>query len=318
MSGGATPVAPTTWGLVATIRAPALQILRFAAYHLEQGAHRLYLYLDDDNPQAYNPLKDHPKIRVQTCDAAHWKRLGHHRPDRHQVRQSRNATHAHTRRTEVDWLIHMDVDEFLVPRQSLADSLAALGPDQTSARVRPMELLGGSATAFKGFIPPNKARQALVRAIYPQFGKHIRGGFLSHLAGKLFVRTGLPGLTVQIHNAFQGDVMLPDAVELTQVDLAHCHATSWQAWRGAYDYRLEKGSYRAELKPAAAKGGLSLHDLFHQIEAEAGQAGLRRFYDEVIGDSPDLRARLDAHGLLRLVDLDLDTVTQKHFPGAVI
>lgn len=309
----------STWGLSATIRAPAPDILRFAAYHLEKGAHRLYIYLDDENPQAYKALKAHPKIRVVTSDDAYWKKLKIQRPDRHQVRQTYNATHTYNRKAEVDWLIHMDVDEFLVAQAPISGALGALPPTQTSARVRPMELLGGSDNAFKAFIPSG-GRHALVNDIYPTFGMHIRGGFLSHLAGKLFVRTGLPDISVRIHNAFQEDVILPDAAELTQIDLAHCHATSWEAWRTAFNYRLEKGSYRAELKAATAteKGGMTLHDLFKMIEADSGETGLRQFYDEVIGDSPDMRARLYAHGLLRLVNLDLNAVAQKHFPNAVI
>lgn len=309
----------STWGLSATIRAPAPDILRFAAHHLEQGAHRLYIYLDAENPEAYKTLKAHPKIRVTTCGDAHWRQLGVLRPNRHQVRQTYNATHAYNRKAEVDWLIHMDVDEFLVPQAPISGILDATSPAQTSARVRPMELLGGSACAFKAFIPSG-GRHALVDKIYPTFGMYIRGGFLSHLAGKLFVRTGQPNISVRIHNAFQGDVILPGAAELAQIDLAHCHATSWEAWRAAFTYRLEKGSYRAELKAATAadKGGMTLHELFKMIQADSGEAGLRQFYDEVIGDSPDMRARLDAYGLLRLVNLDLNTVARTHFPDAVI
>lgn len=310
----------STWGLSATIRAPAPDIVRFAAYHLEQGAHRLYLYLDAANPVAYAHLKAHPKVRVQICDQAHWKKLGKKRPNRHQVRQSYNATHAYNRRAEVDWLIHMDVDEFLVSERSIAESLGDLGPGQMSARVRPMEKLGDSENAFKAFIPSGAARRATVEQIYPTFGRYIRGGFLSHLAGKLFVRTGLPNMKLQIHNAFQNDATLPKAVELGSMDLAHCHAPTWDAWRAAFDDRLKRGSYRAEL-PAAApaqEGSMSLHDLFSRLYTDAGDAGLRQFYDEVIGDSPDLRARLGAHDLLRLVDLGLERVVQKHFPDASV
>ena len=310
----------STWGLCATIRAPAPDILRFAAYHLEQGAHRLYLYLDAANPVAYAHLKAHPKVRVQICDQAHWKKLGKKRPNRHQVRQSYNATHAYNRRAEVDWLIHMDVDEFLVSERSIAESLGDLGSGQMSARVRPMEKLGDSENAFKAFIPADATRRATVEQIYPTFGKYIHGGFLSHLAGKLFVRTGLPNMKLQIHNAFQNDATLPKAVELGSMDLAHCHAPTWDAWRAAFDDRLKRGSYRAEL-PAAApaqEGSMSLHDLFSRLYTDAGDAGLRQFYDEVIGDSPDLRARLGAHDLLRLVDLGLERVVQKHFPDASV
>jgi len=310
----------TTWGLSATILAPTPDILRFAAYHLEQGAQRLYLYLDQDNPEAYVALKANPKIRVHVCGDTYWKKLGVRRPQRHQARQSINATHAYARRAEVGWLIHMDVDEFLVSQEPVRSTLAALPQAQTSARIRPMEVLGGSDSAFKAFIPAGSDRRARVEALYPTFGRYVRGGFLSHLAGKLFVRTGLPDISVRIHNAFQGDVMLPDAAELTQIQLAHCHAKSWDAWRAAYDYRLQKGSYRAELKPATAtdKGGLTLHDVFHLIAADSGDAGLRQFYDEVIGDSPHMRARLEAQGLLRHVDLGLDTALAKHFPEAAI
>ncbi|MFL4470858.1 glycosyltransferase family 2 protein [Tateyamaria armeniaca] len=310
----------TTWGLSATILAPTPDILRFAAYHLDQGAHRLYIYLDDDTPDAYNALKAHSKIRVQTCDTAHWKRLGGKRPDKHQVRQTMNATHAYNRRAEVDWLIHMDVDEFLVPRVPVADVLAGLPDDLTSARVRPMELLGGGTDAFKAFIPADGQRRARVDQIYPNFGRHLKGGFLSHVAGKLFVRTGLDTVTVKIHNAFQNGEMLEGAAELGEIDLAHCHAKSWESWQASYAYRLQKGSYRAELKPATQpeQGGLSLHDLFQRIEAEQGAAGLRAFYDEVIGDSPDLRARLEAQGLLRLAALDLDGAVARHFPNVAL
>ncbi|MEO9573901.1 MAG: glycosyltransferase family 2 protein [Tateyamaria sp.] len=308
----------TTWGLAATIRAPAADILRFAAYHLDQGAHRLYIYLDDESPTAFKALKEHPKIRVQTCDEAYWKRLSGKRPEKHQVRQTLNATHAYNRRAEVDWLIHMDVDEFLVAQQPLTQVLDDLPSAVTSARVRPMELLGGSADAYKAFVPANGQRRKVVNQIYPRYGAHLTGGFLSHVAGKLFVRSGLNDMTFKIHNAFQGDTMLPNASELNQVDLAHCHAKSWEDWRASFRYRHERGSYRAELKPASPpeRGGLSLHDLFRKIEVEEGEAGLRAFYDEVIGDGPELRARLSAHDLLRIVPLDCATPIARHFPDA--
>ena len=306
----------TTWGLSATILAPTADILRFAAHHLDLGAHRVYIYLDDSNVEAAKALKSHPKVRVQVCDDAHWSRLGGARPAKHQARQTKNATHAYNRRAEVDWLIHMDVDEFLVPQTPVAETLARLDPAIQSARVRPMELLGGSTDAFKAFIPASGDRQNIVNALYPTFGRYLKGGFLSHVAGKLFVRTGRQNITVRIHNAFEGDTMLPQATELETLALAHCHATSWEAWRAAYTYRLEKGSYRAELKPAIApeQGGMTLHDLFRSLYADQGEAGLRAFYDEVIGDSPDLRARLEARGLLRISPFDHARAVAKHFP----
>lgn len=305
------------WGLVATILAPTQDILNFAAYHLEAGAHRLYLFLDAENPEAEAALRAHPKVRVALCDAAHWKRLQGKRPEKHQSRQTVNATHAYAHAGDVDWLIHMDVDEFLVSDTAVADHLAALPDHIQTARTRPMErLAGGDGTAFKRFIPPGPQREKIVAQLYPTFGEHLKGGFLSHLAGKVFLKTGLPDIKFRIHNVFQGENMNPNEVRLDAVDLAHCHASNWEDWIAHFRYRHASGSYRADLGPARARGrgGMSMHELFATIESDSGEAGLRAFFDEVCTDTPTLRANLDAHGLLGHAALNLDALRQKHFP----
>ncbi|MFG6559921.1 glycosyltransferase family 2 protein [Sulfitobacter sp. 1A15299] len=307
---------PTKWGLVATILAPAEEIRRFAAYHLEAGAHRLYLYLDAENPEAFESLKAHPKIRVTTCDEAYWQKLCGKRPQKHQVRQSQNATRAYNRADDVDWLIHMDVDEFLVSERPVEEVLATLPPAQKIARIRPMEALAGDATAFKAFVPNGPERARIVSALYPTYGDYVKGGFLSHLAGKVFVRTGMAEVRLQIHNAFQKETLIDGPEQQPGIDLAHLHAKSWPEWLAAYRYRLEKGSYRADLAPNRPRdrGGLSMHELFSMIESEGGEPGLRAFFDEVCADTPELRAALKSHGLLRLAELGLDAKVSRHLP----
>ncbi len=303
----------TSWGLSATILAPVDDILRFVAYHLEAGAKRLFIYLDDDNTAAFALLKAHPKVRPTLCNDAYWNGK---RPKKHQVRQTHNATHAYNRCLDVDWLIHMDVDEFLVSQQPVSDILAAQPQDAKIARIRPMEQLSGDGTTFKAFIPNGPDRARIVANLYPTYGAYIKGGFLSHLAGKCFARSGLQDIRVQIHNVFQSGEMLKGAETTAGIDLAHCHAKSWDSWHAAYRYRLEKGSYRSELSPNRPrdKGGVSMHELFQIIESEAGEAGLRAFFDEVCTDTPVLREKLGKHGLLKHVNLDLNTTLTKHFP----
>ena len=310
----------TTWGLSATIKAPAAEIVRFAAYHLGQGAHRLYIYLDDDNPTAFAACKAHPKIRVTHCDDAHWRTLNNgRRPVKHQVRQTFNATHAYNRPAEVDWLIHIDVDEFLVPEKPISEILATQPAEALCARVRPMEALAtdtGFPTHFKAFVPNGKERLRIVRALYPTFGDSIKGGFLSHLAGKVLVRTGLDNVRVQIHNAFQNDVEIPTAERTEEIGLAHFHTRNWDQWIGSFHYRLDRGSYRAELggNRSTDQGKLTIHQMFQVIFQDSGEAGLRAFFDEVCADTPALRSRLEQHGLLRQADLDLDATISRFFP----
>ncbi|WP_417673402.1 glycosyltransferase family 2 protein [Pseudodonghicola sp.] len=306
----------TRWGIVSTIKAPKAEILDFAAYHLELGAQRLYIHLDDPDPDTLAMLKTHPKIRAFACDDAYWRKQGVKRPAKHQARQTFNATRIYRRKAEVDWLIHMDVDEFLWPEGRVDQRLGALPAATLCARVRPFEALAGDGTGFKGFIPAGPEREAVVERLYPRFGAFVKGGFLSHLAGKLFVRTGLGDLTVKIHNVFRGEEMNPAEVELDDIRLLHCHAKSWEHWLSAFRYRLDHGSYRAELAPARArdKGGLTLHEVLSTIHQVEGETGLRAFYDELCADTPRLRAALQAEGLLHQCDLGLAEKLQKQFP----
>lgn len=308
-----------TWGIVSTILAPKEDILRFCAYHLRAGAHRLYIYLDDPESDVFDILKAHRRIRPTRCTTGYWKKQGGARPVKHQVRQTLNATRAYHRKSEVDWLIHIDADEFLVSPAPLSKVLGNLPADVTCARVRPMEVLAGAPTLFKAHIPKTANRDAILRRIYPTYGAFVKGGFLSHVAGKVFVRPGIEGLKLRIHNAFVDGVQNPDQIELDSVDLAHLHAKTWEDWIAAYRYRLEKGSYREELGPNKSRqtGGVTMHELLNQIETDEGERGLRAFYDEMCAASPALLARLEDANLLKQADLQLDAALNAEFPGMI-
>ena len=307
----------TRWGLVATIKAEADDVLNFAAYHLDTGAHRLFLYLDAPCPKAMPYLKAHPKIRVILCDDAYWLQRRKSRPAKHQVRQSLNATRAYRRQAaDLDWLVHMDVDEFLWSETPLHLALDELPQDVFCARARPIESLGGQGDAFKAYMPKSPNRNAIVQNLYPQFGDHLKGGFLSHEQGKVFARTGAEDVIFRIHNIFVNDVTNPGQVELANVDLCHLHGKSWDAWIAQYRYRLQKGSYRSELKPNRSRenGGTTLHEVLSMLEAEEGESGLRSFYEEICADTPARRAQLQDQGLLKIRDLKLTETRRAHFP----
>ncbi len=308
---------PITWGLVSTIKAPAEAILNFAAHHLDIGARHIHIFLDEDCPKARKALRGHPRCTVTVTDDAYWARR-RRRPDTHQARQSVNATRAYRGQPGVDWLGHIDVDEFLSPAIPLARQLGALPADARTARVRPVEALApapGDADAgwFKACHPRQAPRNAQTRDVYPTFGARLNGGFLSHVAGKIFVRTGLQGISLRIHNAFDADGRIENLHDLAQTQLCHFHAPSWEAWQRAYRYRLAHGSYREGLDGAPSLP-VTMNTLLTRIENEGGEDALRAFYGEVCTATPALRARLEAHGLLHRIDLDLNAKRARHFP----
>jgi len=312
-----------TWGIVSTIKAPAKDILTFAAYHLDLGAHRVHIYLDEENPEAFKALKAHPKCRVIVCDEGYWRRRKG-RPEKHQQRQTANATHCYRRRPQIDWLAHIDVDEFLWFLSPLTGQFDAIPDTALSARIRPVEALAPDTNDpppdgqiwFKGVNRHRKLRAAQTIEIFPTYGAHLNGGFLSHVVGKVFVRTGQDQIGLRIHNAFVAGEMDDNPCEMSGTLLCHLHAPSWEAFLAAYRYRLQNGSYRADLKPAplSGDGGMNMHALFSMLEREGGEAALRSFYDEVCTATPALRERLLHHKLLHGITLDLDAKLARHFP----
>ena len=318
-----------SWAVVATVKAPVEEVLSFAAWHLELGAARLHIYLDDPQDPAYPILKVHPKIRAVLCDDRYWRRVARDgRPDKHQMRQTLNASHCYNAKNRHDWLAHIDVDEFLLPDRPVAEILAALPPDVLSARMRPMEVLarpdrpGAEGLDAEGpvhlraFSLPLAQRHAQTKRIYPEFGTYLNGGMLSHVAGKLFVRRGLPDVRFRIHRVLSGGEADPGQQELPEIPVAHFHATSWADWQAHYRFRLDRGAYRAELKPPrrADAGSVNLHTLLSTLEESEGVPGLRRFFEEVCADTPALRDRLAAEGLLREVTMDFAALRARHFP----
>ncbi|MGR3455263.1 glycosyltransferase family 2 protein [Pseudooceanicola sp.] len=311
------------WGLVATVKAPAREVLAFAAWHLDLGAHRLYIHLDAPDAELLAGLKAHPKIRATLTGPGYWAKQGGRRPEKHQVRQTVNATRVLARRPEVDWLAHIDVDEFLLPDAPVAETLATLPDAVLCARLRPVEALAPAA----GIAPPDWAlkavtldratRRAQTERLFPAYARGLDGGFLSHVAGKLFVRTSLVGAEFRIHNVLRDGEQNPGHTELRAIALCHMHATDADRWLAHYRFRHARGSYRPDLKPArpAEDGGMTLHQMLAAIEAEAGEAGLRAFFDTVCTARPALLSALEAEGLLRRATLDLDAARARHFPG---
>ncbi|MGR3322765.1 MAG: glycosyltransferase family 2 protein [Pseudooceanicola sp.] len=315
-----------SWGIVTTVKAPERAVLDFVAWHLDLGAHRVYVHLDAPDPALQARLKAHPKVRVTPTGDGYWQRNGGRRPVKHQVRQSVNATRVLARAPEVDWLAHIDVDEFILPDAPLSDLLDALPPGARTARMRPVEALAPAGDhapprwALKAMNLDRRKRRDQTARLYPRYARGLDGGFLSHVAGKLFVSTELAGAELRIHNVIHDGVQNPGHAEFDGVALCHMHAPDAEAWLSHYSFRLEKGSYRAELGPAQdpAKGGVTLHAMLAEIEAAEGEAGLRAFFDACCTAHPPLVAALRAEGLFREAVIDLDAARARHFPDAQI
>ena len=123
------------WGVVGTMDEPPELVAAYAAHHLWSGASAVHIYLDRDNPRTRAILAPLKAVHVTVADAAYWRStLDIKVPKTHQRRQTLNATHAY-RTTSVDFLVHLDADEFIHQVEPLEKELARL------QRMRPGDYL---------------------------------------------------------------------------------------------------------------------------------------------------------------------------------
>lgn len=298
------------WAVAATVRAPLREIARFAAWHLELGAARVHLYLDDAQSAQAAWLARHPKLQVTACDDAYWATKPR-RPKTHQVRQTVNVADAYGRCAQA-WLAHLDVDEFLLPVVPLERILAEVPGDAAAVQVPPAEMLAtggpGDTRHFKLTARLGGQRKRVLEEIYPTFGAHLRGGYVSHLEGKLVVRTGLEGAEPGIHTLMWTGRAATNRVILRGSFLGHAHAPSYAEFRDKLAFRMDHGSYRK-----TDDASFRLADVIGFLRDSEGEAGLRQFYDEVCTGTPRLMHALARRNMLLTREMPLDRLVQAHF-----
>ena len=308
------PSDPNTlkWGTVSTIKAPIGHIARFAAWHLDAGAAHLHIHLDVPDTRIAERLA-HPQITFTQCDDAYWATAPDKARQTHQMRQAYNATRSY-RASELDWLAHIDVDEFLLSKTPLALRLATARHDAPFVRIHPVELMADNADPFNGTVYFKRTRKhakqpkSVLGTIYPTFGAYVPEGFISYSGGKNIARTGIPNARIGIHATMQNGVRLSGGELMPDITIGHAHAPTWATFKAHFDYRLSKGSYR---KSSSRNG--QLNDVLTLITQEKGTSNLRRFFDEMCMASPERLDLLRAHDMLLTWQMDLREKVIRHF-----
>lgn len=260
------------------------------------------IFLDAPDPALAARLA-HPRVTFHQCDDAHWTGAPDKARTTHQRRQAHNATRAY-RRSTADWLLHIDVDEFLLGGFS--------APASDAARIRPAELLMDGPWPDRGLFKKSRRAAGLSRAahaaLHPQFGDLVPDGMLSYGGGKTALRTGLNGIRFGLHDATKHGEKLHAPVAPGML-IGHAHAPTRTTFDQHRAFRAARGSYRAHGKPNALGTALST------LEADGR---LPDFLEEIAVASP---ARLDlyaARGMLVTVEMQLDAKVKDLFGDAPI
>lgn len=300
------------WGVVSTIKAPIEHIARFAAWHLELGAAHIHIHLDVPDVRIAKRLA-HPQITFTQCDGEYWTMAPEKALKTHQLRQAYNASRSY-RVSAMDWLVHIDVDEFLLCKTPLTERLASAQHDAAFVRIHPAEIMASDTDPFNGTAyfkrtrKHAKQRKSVLETLYPTFGAYVPEGFISYSGGKNITRTGIPNTRIGIHATMHNGVQLSNGQLMPDIAIGHAHAPTWDTFKQHFDYRMSKGSYRKK-----SSGSGQLNDVLTLILEDEDKKGLRQFFDEMCLATPERLDLLRDHDMLLTWQLDLDDKVIRHF-----
>ena len=290
------------WGLVMTVREPAQLVLANVVYHLSSGASEVHVFLDDPADPVGPLLEQIEGCVVTLCDADHWDRVnGGKRPERQTRRQSLNATSVY-RASGLDWLVHLDADEFLYQRRPLVEELAHTPrqPGYLAIETRERICRQGRAAddIFSGaFRVPFRGRDAFLPAIFGELSGFTTCGLAGHAAGKAAVPVGFE-YRISIHAPRSGEGNRLPPLHATSTHLLHFDGLTPEHW-------LRKlNAYQAQ-GPKGLVGPHRLAQLEFMQEGCQTDQDRRDFHDLLKTVDADEEARLSALGLIEDLPFDI-------------
>ena len=283
-----------------TAREPAQLVLANVHYHLGQGASEVHVFLDDPDDPAGAFLSEVANCQVYRCDAEHWARVNKgRRPERQTRRQAVNATYVY-RETGVDWLIHLDADEFLYHHRPLSEELkyAPQTPGYLALQVRERAFAGPQKDLFEGvFRVPFTGRNALNAQLFGELTPFQTHGVSGHAAGKSCVPTGMDyRISIHAPRTLSGKRLPP--LQSSSTVLLHFDGLTRLHWI------VKMLRYQAG-KPEGLVGPHRLAQLEFMRDGCQDLSEIAEFHDMLKAVDDEECARLSALGLLEHLPFDV-------------
>ena len=290
-----------SWGIVMTVREPAQLVLANVHYHLSHGASEVHVFLDDPEDPVAELLEGVDGCLVYRCDQKHWERINRGRqPPRQVRRQSLNATSGY-QQSSLDWLIHMDADEFIFQKRSLTEELTYTPrtPGFVALPVRERAYIKGQQESlFDGsFRVPFEGSSSLEPALFGEIARFMNNGVLGHASGKSCNPTG-QNLNISIHAPRNEEGDRIPALYSTSSVLLHFDGLTRLHWMTKM-LRYDAGN------PKGMVGRNRMVQLdFIQNEC-SGLEDIGDFHDKLKSVSDDQNERMTALGLLEHLPFDV-------------
>lgn len=298
-----------SWGIVSMISEPDPLVLAWVAHNLRLGADQITIFLDGDHPQLEKTLAGLEKVSLTRVDPDHWP-FDDPRPEKIGPRQviALNNAYAHA---EVDWLLHIDADEFL-DFEDVDSWLAQLPSEVVSAMAHVAERFHVGApdprNIFDGVfrVPAPAEMEDQLDRIDGAAAPYLDYGVTGYETGKSFFRVGR-GLDLRVHCPFNPGSLVSQS--LPGHPLLHFDGLTALSW-----VRKKQRLLRQQPKAIYVQRPGWRAQFRTVVDIEENITPLLELYHQLKCLSPERLTALEELGLIRHNKLDLLTAVRKVFP----
>lgn len=302
------------WGVVSTVCEPAPLVMAFVAHYLELGASRIDLFLDAPDPALAALLAPLERVHVTQQTARDWRQAGHALPPSPPQRQRINARRVYEA-GRVDWLLHVDADEFLTDAALVLRDVAAMPDEVDYVGLWPLERVRDrdrpESTLFEGAFRRlvTAERQAAVAPVYGDALRFLDWGLSSNGRIKAFVRSGR-ALDIDLHEPARRDGGAAVGWLIEAPVLLHFDGMTEANYTGKLVRKIaQNAGWRAFPAPGRRA------QLAEVAAARGDPTRISALYRSVKTVDPEQAAALEVQGLLMRVPFDPRTAVAKTFPG---
>lgn len=282
-----------SWSVVTTVRAPAYQVNEFLEHYVGLGAEKIYLFFDDKEFASYDHGRFAGKVISFVCDDSYWEtvllvpplndRTG--RPAAVERRQGVNALYAREIMYS-QWLLHVDIDEFIYVKKDVAEVLSSYPETVFSVLLRTLEAvydevkLQGQETQTVYF-KKSVQQPELLRQIYSdELLACATNGLWGTVIGKSFIRKAPEIKSMSVHWPSPVDASLTKNAPTNFIDLLHFEGQSYELFKEKvrlriyknvarhmpYTYKVRLAICKREYEAHGDEGLLSVYKSFYVME----------------------------------------------------
>jgi hypothetical protein len=280
------------WGVLSTIKAPRSLTDVFVRHYLNLGCNVIYIFFDDPAVTELDEgLFNDPRVRVQVCTEEYWVSAttiypAGWRKSRHSSlmhRQGVNLSTCLSIANEVEWLLHVDVDELLNSHVDISQLLSETPNNLYAIGAKPYEAIYKAdrnktdpfdACFFKSSVSDSTH---IVSKIYESKILPSSRGFWGHSIGKSFIRVGEPIDQVSPHVPKPLNKSLCPVFYSRTVELLHFEALTFDLFLSKQTARISSPDNSIGIASIRRKR-LALLD---SIARSKGMDGLQELYEKM-------------------------------------